>query len=175
MMANNTVDVEIYGYDIDKTTILANNLSEKIKNINGARDIEINREKEKPELRVELDRDKMSTVGLNTAMVSTALYNRIAGMKATKFREEGDEYDVVIRFKEEYRSSISDIEHIALQTTTGKMVRLGEIARVNEYWAPPNIERKRRERMVTVSVKPYKISLGELATEIKTEISKTPW
>lgn len=172
-LANNAVDVEIYGFDINKTTLLANDLSEKIKGIEGARDLKISREKEKPELRVELDRDKMSVVGLNTAMVSTALYNRIAGMTATKFREEGEEYDVVIRFKEEYRKSITDIEQIALQTTTGKMVRLGEIAKVNEYWAPPNIERKRRERIVTISVTPYKTSLGELASSIKSVISKT--
>jgi len=172
MMGENTVDVEIYGYDIDQTTILANQISDKIKTIEGARDIQISREKEKPELRVELDREKMSAVGLNTAMVSTALYNRVAGLKASKYREEGEEYDILIRFTEEYRNSITDLENISLQTATGSTVKLGEIGEIKEYWSPPNIERKRRERVVTISSTPYKTSLGELAANIKQEIDK---
>jgi len=171
-MGGNTVDVEIYGYDIDQTTILANQISEKIKTIEGARDIQISREKEKPELRVELDREKMSAVGLNTAMVSTALYNRVAGLTASKYREDGEEYDIVIRFTEEFRNSISDLENISLQTATGTMVKLGEIGEIKEYWSPPNIERKRRERVVTISSTPYKTSLGELAANIEQEINK---
>jgi HAE1 family hydrophobic/amphiphilic exporter-1 len=173
MSGGNTVDVEIFGYNIDKTTRLANELSEKIKEIKGARDIEISREKAKPELRIEMDRDKLASLGLNTATVSNALYNRIEGMTATQFREAGEEYDVIVRFKKEYRNSISDIKNIAIRTPAGRFTRLGEIASVNEYWSPPNIDRKRRERIVTVSVTPYKTSLGELANGIKAEIEKT--
>ena len=172
-MAGNTVDLEIYGFDIQNSTLLANELAKKIENIEGARDIKISREKEKPELRVELDREKMTSVGLSTAMVSTAMYNRVAGMVASKFREEGDEYDILIRFGEEFRSSVTDIENIALQTTTGQTVHLGDVGKVKEYWAPPNIERKRRERIVTVSVTPYKVSLGEMANRIKKIVDKT--
>lgn len=170
-MGGTTVDVMLYGYDLEKTTKLANELAVKIGTVEGARDIKISREKAKPELRVELDRRKMAAVGLNTAMVSSALYNRIAGLRATQFREGGDEYDVVIRFKEDFRNSISDIENISLQTNSGNMVKLGEIGVINEYWSPPNIERKRRERVVTVSVTPYKTSLGELAEGIGQNIS----
>ncbi|MBN2166974.1 MAG: efflux RND transporter permease subunit [Marinilabiliaceae bacterium] len=171
-MTSNTVDVEIFGYDIDKTTYLANELSDKIKQIEGARNVEISREESKPELRIELDREKMASVGMNTASVATAMYNRVAGLTATKFREEGEEYDVVIRFKEEFRQSITDIENTALFTPTGKIIRLGEIGVVKEYWTPPNIEHKRRERLVTISVTPYKTSLGELANSIQLVIDK---
>ena len=171
-MGGNTVDVEIYGYDIDQTTILANEISGRIENITGARDIQISREKAKPELQVELDREKMAAVGLNTAMVSTSLYNRIAGLTATRYREAGEEYNVVVRFKEKYRNSISDIENISLQTSSGQMVKLGEIGQVKEYWSPPNIEHQQRERVVTVTAKPYRTSLGELAENIQSEIDE---
>ncbi len=170
-MATSNIDVEIYGYDIDQTTLLANDLADKFETIPGARDITISREKARPELRVELDREKMAAVGLNTAMVSVALFNRVAGLIPTKFREDGDEYDIRVRFKEDYRSSISDIQNITLKTFTGEMVKLGEVGKVVEYWSPPNIERKRRERMVKVTVSPYNTSLGELAKEIQSEIN----
>ncbi len=169
-MGSTTVDVSIYGHDINQTTLLANKLAEKIKKVEGARDVKISREKAKPELRVELDREKMAALGLNTATVSNALYNRVAGMTATRLRESGEEYNVKIRFKKEYRKSITDIENIALQTPTGKTVRLGEVGQVKEYWSPPNIERKRRERIVTISVTPYKVALGDLAANIENVI-----
>ncbi len=165
-LGGNTVDVTIYGYDLDQTTLIANNIHDQIKNIDGATNLKISRGKAKPELRVELDREKMAAVGLNTAMVSTALYNRVTGMTATKYRESGDEYNIRIRFKKEFRNSISDIENIALQTVTGKTVRLGDVGSVEEYFSPPNIGHKRRERIVTVSVTPYKVAMGTLAEEI---------
>jgi len=172
-MGGNNIDVEIYGYDIGETTILANELSEKIGKIKGATNINISRDKPKPELRVILDQDKMSQNGLNTAMVSSILRNRVVGLTATKFREAGEEYDMVIRFKEEYRSSIHHIENIIITNPLGYKVRLGDIGRIEEFWSPPNIDRKRRERVVTISVTPYKIPLGTLAKEIRNEINKT--
>lgn len=171
LMGGNNVDVEIYGYDIDKTSELANRLADSIRLIEGAREVTISREDEKPELRMDLDREKLAANGLNTAMVSTALYNRVEGLTATRFRESGDEYDVVIRFKKEFRNSISDIENIAIQNPSGMTIRLGELGDVREYYAPPNIEHKNRERVVRVSVTPYNTTLGELAAEIKDKIA----
>lgn len=172
-MGGNTVDVEIYGHDLDETTILANELASRIKGLEGARDVAISRKRAKPELRVELDREKIIKHHLNTAMVASALRNRIDGMTATKYREAGEEYDVTIRFKEEYRNSISDIENIAIQNQRGEMIRVGEIGEVVEFFAPPNIERRNKERVVTIATKPYNTSLGELADKIKQVIDET--
>jgi HAE1 family hydrophobic/amphiphilic exporter-1 len=169
-MSGNTVDVEIYGYDLEKTTRLAHEVADVVEEIPGARNVQISREEAKPELRIELDREKMASAGLNTAMVSSAIYNRVAGMIATLFREEGEEYNIVVRFAKEYRNSISDIENIALQTASGSTVRLGDVGEVAEYWSPPNIERKRRERMVRVSATPYKTSMGGLAMQMEAAV-----
>lgn len=168
----NTVDIEIFGYDIEKTTRLANRLADSVRTIEGAREVTISREDEKPELRLELDREKLAANGLNTSMVSTALYNRIEGMTATRFREAGEEYDVVVRFREEYRNSLSDLKNIAIQTPLGGFVRLEELGDIVEYYSPPNIEHKRRERIVRVSATPYKVPLGELAISIQDKIDK---
>lgn len=171
MAGGNNVDVEIYGYDIETTTRLANQLSDSIATIADAREIKISREKEKPELRMELDRERLALNGLNTVMVSQALYNRVEGYIATRYRESGEEYDIVLRFKKEFRNSITDIENIVVQNQFGKMVKIKELGEVREYYTPPNIERKRRERIVTVSATPYKTSLGQLAEEIKKKIA----
>ncbi len=163
----NNVAVEIYGYDFDETSKVANDIADGIRKIPGARDVQISRDEEKPELKVVFDREKLAQHGLNTAMVSMAVRNRMDGMVATKFREGGDEYDVIVRFDEQYRNSISDIENIILMNSQGQQVRLKEVGQVVEHWSPPNIEHKRRERVVTVTATPYKVALGDLANAIK--------
>ncbi len=170
---SSTVDVEVYGYNIAETNIVAEELASKIRKIRGAKDITISRDKSKPELQIILDQSKMSASGLNTAMVSSAVRNRVAGLTATRLRQSGDEFDVIVRFKESARSTLTDIENIGITNPRGQLIRLGEIAQIKEYWAPPIIERKRRERIVTVSFTPYKRSLTDLQTEVQKAINST--
>ncbi|MBN2778388.1 MAG: efflux RND transporter permease subunit [Bacteroidales bacterium] len=173
MGGDNTVSVEIFGYDFDATNQVAAEIAAQIKEIESARDVQISRDEMKPELELVLDRDKLAMYGLNTATVSLALRNRVTGLTATKFREDGDEYDIVIRFSEEYRNSVSDIENITVMNQQGVKVRLGDIGYVAETWLPPNIDHKRRERIVTVTATPYNASLGDLAKEIQAVVNKT--
>jgi len=170
---SNTVDVEVYGYNISQTNIVAEELAEKIRKIEGAKDVTISRDKSKPELQIILDQNKMITSGLNTAMVASAVKNRVEGMTATRLRQSGDEYDVVVRFKESARSTLTDIENIGITNPVGNIIRLGEIAAIKEFWSPPSIQRKRRERIVNVSFTPYKRSLTELQKEVQKAIDET--
>jgi HAE1 family hydrophobic/amphiphilic exporter-1 len=167
------VDVEIYGYNISETNIVAEELATKIKKIQGAKDVKISRAKSKPELQIIFDQNKMSSNGLNTAMVATAVKNRVDGMTATRLRQFGDEYDVVVRFKKSARSTLTDIENIGITNPMGQIIRLGEIAQVKEFWSPPTIERKRKERIVRVSFTPYKRSLTDIQIDVQKAIDET--
>ncbi len=168
-----TVDVEVYGYNIAETNIVAEELAGKIRKIQGAKDVTVSRAKSKPELQIIFDQNKMITNGLNTAMVSSVVKNRVDGLTATKLRQFGDEYDVVVRFKKNARSTLTDIENIGITNPMGQIIRLGEIAQVKEYWSPPSIERKRKERIVRVSFTPYQRSLTDLQTDVQKAIDKT--
>jgi len=167
------VGVEIYGYDISQTNVVAEELAEKIKKMEGAKDVTISRDKSKPELQIVLDQNKMSSNGLNTALVAAAVRNRVAGMTATRLRQAGDEFDIVVRYKRSSTSTLTDIENIGISNLAGKTIRLGEIAQIKEYWAPPSIQHKRKERIVTVSFTPYKRSLTELQVEIQKAIDES--
>ena len=164
-----TVNVEIYGYDFDATNIVANEVSEAIRaRVPGARDIKIGRDKDRPELNVVVDKEKVSSLGLSSSAVSTYIRNRVSGLTVGYLKEDGDEYPIVLRLKEENRNSLSDIMDLTIPTPTGARVKLGEVATVEEYFAPPKIDRKSRQRYVSVSVTPYKVSLGDLAAQITT-------
>ncbi|MDD4644790.1 MAG: efflux RND transporter permease subunit [Bacteroidales bacterium] len=166
--SSSTVDVEIYGYDFDQTSILAEKVKQTIKdNVPGARDITISREEDRAELKVVVDKEKLARHGLSSATVSTYVRNRINGMAAGFLKEEGDEYDIVVRIKESNRNSISAIKDLSIPVPTGGSVKLSEVASVQEYWTPQAIERKSRQRVVTVKVTPYKTSLGQLAVSVE--------
>ncbi len=170
MGAGAPIQVEIYGDDFDVTNRIANDLAERMEEIRGLRDIDISRGEDRPELRIVPDQEKMASFGLNNATLSNVVRNRIDGMTATLFREAGEEYDVVVRNKEPFRESISDIENIVVQNPAGQNVRLKEVASIEEHFSPPNIERKNRIRYLTISASLYQRSLGDATSDIRREI-----
>ncbi len=173
MTTSNTVDVEIFGYDISTTTALANDIKKRLEKVDGAGDIQISRDKEKPQLQVVFDREKLAQYGLTTASASMAVRNRVSGLIASQFREDGDEYDIVVRYEEEGRNTIADLENISLMTPMGTFVKVSEVGRVEEYWAPPSIDRKTKQRTVTISVTPIKgKSLSEIAMAVQAELDQ---
>ncbi len=157
-MSTNTVEVNIFGYDLDATSLYATELKEKLNDVKGITNIKISRDKDKPELQIVLDREKLATLGLNTTTVSSYIRNMVSGSTASLFKEDGDEYDIIVRLKEEYRNSISNIEDLMISTPSGEKVRLKEIGSIVEYWSPPSIERKDKQRFVTVEVTPKNAS-----------------
>ena len=172
-MGGNSVSIEIYGYDFDKTMNSAINLKHAIeKNVEGARDVKIDRKEDRAELQIIFDKEKLARHGLNSTTVAANVRYRIYGMTAGFFKEDGEEYDIIVRLKEEYRSSISDIENLSFMTATGQQIKLKELAEIKEYWCPPEITRKNRQRVVTISVTPYKTPLNVLAENIQKEIDK---
>ena len=169
----NNVAVEIYGYDFNKTNLLAEEFKNKFKEIPGARDINIDREEDRAELQIIFDKEKLARHGLSTSAVSMYVRNRVNGFTAGYLKEDGEEYDIIVRLAEKHRDSMTDIEDFTLVDAMGQRVKLRELAEVEEYWCPPEIKRKSRQRIVTVSVTPEGVSLGELATSIQAVIDQT--
>ena len=169
----NNVAVEIYGYDFNKTNLLAEELKNKFKAIPGARDIDIDREEDRAELQIIFDKEKLARHGLSTSAVSMYVRNRVNGFTAGYLKEDGEEYDIIVRLAEKHRDSMTDIEDFTLVDAMGQRVKLRELAEVEEYWCPPEIKRKSRQRIVTVSVTPEGVSLGELAMSIQAVIDQT--
>ena len=137
-------------------------------NVPGARNVRISRDKDRPELNVVIDKEKVSSLGLSSSTVSTYIRNRVSGLTVGYLKEDGDEYPIVLRLQEENRNSLSDIMDLTIPTPAGGRVKLGEVATVEEYFAPPKIDRKSRQRYISISVTPYKVSLGDLAAQITT-------
>ena len=173
MGGQNSLSVEIYGYDFDITTNFTQQLKKRVEqNVPGARDTKVSRDEDRAELKITFDKQKLALHGLNGSTVALYVRNRVNGMSAGFLKEDGEEYNIVVRLREEYRSSISDIEQLSIPTPTGKIIKLEELAKVEEYWCPPTIERKNRQRYLTLTVMPFNTSLQELAQSVQHELDQ---
>lgn len=120
-------------------------------NIEGCTEVSISRDEYTPEYQVVFDREKLAMNGLNVATAATYLRNRVNGSVASYYREDGEEYDILVRYARKYRESLEDIENITIYSSSGKGIKVRDLGKVIETQTPPTIERKDRSRYITIS------------------------
>ncbi len=175
MSGSSTVDIKVFGYDMDTSNEVAHDLMDKLAAIPGTRDVQLSRDELRPEYNVVFDRDRLSYYGMNSATASQAVRNRIDGLVASKYREDGDEYDIVVRYGEPYRTSVDDIENITLYNAQGRPVKLKEVGSVVEEFAAPMIERENRQRVISVkSSLGAGVALGEVVAQAQQLVDDYP-
>ena len=172
MGGQSSLDFEIYGYDFEETDSVASTLRQILLGIEGTADVRISRSDYQPEYQVDFDRDKLSMYGLNLQTAAMYLRNRINGATASQYREDGEEYDIKVMYSPEHRTQISDIENILIYTPSGQGIRLKELGTVVERFTPPTIERKDRERLVTVSAVVDGVPMSQVVTAAQAEIDQ---
>ncbi|MBR5594929.1 MAG: efflux RND transporter permease subunit [Alistipes sp.] len=166
-MGASTVNIKVFGHDMDKAMATANELRRKMSGLSTMRDAQLSREDLQPEYNVVFDREKMAYYGLNPSTAAQFVRNRIYGYACTKYREDGDEYDIVVRYDEPFRESLESVENITLYSSTGQPIKLKDVARVEESFSSPTIERENRQRIVTVKGSVgANIALGEALAEV---------
>ena len=162
----NTVDIEIMGHDFNTTTNLAQTIAQQAHQIPGAEDIKISRDEDKAESQIALNPDKLARHALTTSQVGSFLRNNIYGFRNSKYKEDGEEYDIIVRLEEKYRSSLTSVENMLITDGYGQKVRLKELGEIKEYFSPPNIERKSKQRLLKVSITPAAgVPMGEIALQ----------
>ena len=145
-----------------------------IERIPGVTDIDISRKEKKPELKVTIDRQKASRLGLDVRTIGKTLETFFAGTTATRYREAGNEYDVEVRLRPEDRTKPEDLRDIFVTTPTGEQIGLANIATIKEGVGLTKIERKDQQRYVTVSADISGRDLGSVVADAKRAIEKIP-
>ena len=166
------VEIEVFGEDFNTTSQFAQELEQRMQGIPGVRDIFISRGDERPELRIVPDQEKMAMLGVTTSMAAQAIRNKVEGMIATRFREGGEEYNVVVRAQEDFRNTIADVENISVMSRNGRLVRIKEFAAIEEFYSPPNIERKNRQRYLRITSDLFGRSLGDVTADIQAQLDQ---
>jgi HAE1 family hydrophobic/amphiphilic exporter-1 len=170
-MGGKAVQIEIVGNSFEDTDIVAQKIKGMLESITGAVDVSVSRELRRPELKIEINREKAASLGLSMNIIANSLNTYIQGSTATKYREKGETYDIYVRLMEASRQKIEDIENLSLLSpSTKSMVRLSNIARIREAVGPLAVERQNRERIVKVECNTYKRSSGKVVEDIKNKL-----
>ena len=173
MSAQASADFEVYGYDMTMTDSVAARLKRELLKVKGVTEVNISRSDYQPEYQVDFDREKLAMHGLNLSTAGNYLRNRVNGAVASKYREDGDEYDIKVRYAPEFRESVEDLENILIYNNEGKGIRIRDLGKVVERMTPPTIERKDRERVITVSAVAGKgAALSDLVAAARNELKQ---
>lgn len=164
------IAIDIYGYDLQETTALANRIKSITEETAGSRDVRISQDLGQPELALKIDRVKASSLGISMKTLATSLSTLFQGGESTQYREDDDEYAVLLRLQSSSRQSIEDIKGAEIELPTGGRVRIDSFAEVEEISGPVSIRRKNQERIVTVEFDVIDRPQGDVVADIRKRV-----
>ncbi len=172
MFGEGDIVVEIFGHDLDRSKRIATEIQKLIEKVEGTSQVEMSLEESMPELQIQLDRNRLSDLGLSAAQVSQTVSSSVLGSIATIYREGGDEYDIRVQLDQKYRNNKKDLENLLIVAPTGARVPLRAIADVVNSRAPVEITREDQERVVKVSMMVFGRDLSSVTNDVRNELKK---
>ncbi len=168
------IDVEIRGFDLDAGAALSKQIAGIVRSTPGATDVQVSREDNLPELQVKIDRDRAGILGINVAQISNSINTCINGAVASLYTDpvNGNQYNILVRFGEPYRSDIEDLKRVVLTTSGGQPVQLGNIATIIKAASPVQIDRKYQQRLIEVTANTSGRDLGSIAKDIQAKLDQ---
>jgi HAE1 family hydrophobic/amphiphilic exporter-1 len=165
------VEIKIFGKDLMKLREIADAMVAQIREVPGLRDVAHTLSLSKPEYHLRIDRDKAARFGLTVNQVSTAVQASTLGQVATRYREGGEEFDIRVRFKEEFRDTIERVRDIPILTPAGKTIYLDQVATLEPGLGPIQIARDNQARRVSVTGNIAGRDLGSVVKDVKQRIN----
>ncbi len=164
--------VEVTGYDLNLTSKVAEQIKSELEQIPGAKDVQIGRSGLTPEIRIEVDKQKSASLGLNTSIIAATVRSSIYGLKATTYKELGDEYDITIQPGADLRNSISYLEEIPIRSLSGNIVKIKDVAKIYDTYSPIEIQHRDRQRIIPVGANVEGRALGDVVKDLQERLKK---
>jgi HAE1 family hydrophobic/amphiphilic exporter-1 len=176
MIESEEAPIEIFLSSDDNDILLseARRLKNYMEGVKGAKDAYISTDDVTPEIRIELDRNKMGQLGLPIAVVGMQLQNALSGNDDVKYDDNGQEYGIRVMVDRYDRKNLEDLSSMAFSTNDGKMVRLQEFAKVSMENGNGSLERKNRANNTTLRCWVLGRASGNVAQDIETYLKKNP-
>ncbi|MBQ7709354.1 MAG: efflux RND transporter permease subunit [Bacteroidales bacterium] len=145
------VILEIYGYDFEETEQAAKVYREKMMASGKFTQVILGRDDYTPEYEVDFDREKLALNGLTSTTAAAAVSAAMSGSVSSFYREDGEEYNIRVRYAPEFRQSMDDIANIIVYNAAGQGIKVRDLGRIVEAKVPPTIQRKNRERYISAT------------------------
>ena len=162
------VQMDLRGTDLDRLESLCASVMGRMRASGGYVDLDTSYEKGKPEVNIYVKRDRAADLGVNPLAVASTVKALIGGDDVSKFRAEGDRYDVSVRLLEPFRNRPESIQLLTVRSTNGALINLQNVASVREEAGPVQIDRYNRARKITIlaNLERDKKVLGEAIMEM---------
>jgi HAE1 family hydrophobic/amphiphilic exporter-1 len=168
MMGNKKpIEIKILGNNLTVLNDTANRIEAQLDAQPYLNNVTSTVDRGKLELHIKIDRDKAQMLGLNTGMIAMAVRQSIYGTEAGDFTEDGEEYEINVRYDTAHRSDIARLNDIALTTLTGQSVTLGSVAQIVRDRGPLSIRHEAQQRVVTITAELNNISLGAAEHQVR--------
>jgi HAE1 family hydrophobic/amphiphilic exporter-1 len=176
MVESEEAPIEIFLSSDDSELLIkeARRLKKAIKEMKGAKDPTISTDDITPEVRIELDREKMGQLGLPIAVIGMQLQNALTGNDDAQFDDKGQEYDIRVMVDKFDRKDADDIRSMSFSTNDGRQVRLSEFADVTVENGNGSLERKNRISNTTIRSYVLGTAAGNISAEIEKYLEKNP-
>lgn len=174
------ITYSIRGEDLNKLKPLADKVEKILRSADGAVDVDNSLETSKPEVRIQLDREKANDVAVNPYQIASGVRAMVDGYIATQYQVGDEQIDVRVKLRKEDRQDMSNIAALTMLSgkknpdQTNVLVRLGDIATVQKGEGPSQINRYQRQKEIRVDAGLSGKVLGEVINEVKGDIAKIP-
>jgi hydrophobic/amphiphilic exporter-1 (mainly G- bacteria), HAE1 family len=168
------IELFISGDNMTEVMTQARRLKAKILTIDGAKDPKISTDDLAPEVRIDLDREKMGQLGISVQVLAGFLNNSLAGNDNSKFNVKGTEFDIRVMLDQTDRGSVTDVQNITFPDNKGRMIPLKDFANVYVDNANGSLERKNRRSSTTLRAYVLGTAPGTVAAEIEKYLEKNP-
>jgi HAE1 family hydrophobic/amphiphilic exporter-1 len=168
------VQVEVRGYEMDIAQSLAQQVQRVVENTRGVTDVRISRREGTPEQHFIIDRQKASEMKLSVNQVATFIQTVLMGTQASLFREGGREYRILVKVKDSERMDVGDLLDLTVTNSDGEQISLRNVINTQAMRGPQQIERRDRQRIITVSAELAGRDLGSVISDVRQGLKSVP-
>ena len=168
------LQIEVRGYDMKVAQSLAEQVRNVVKNIRGVTDVRVSRREGTPERHLVVDRQKASDMRLSVNQIGNFIMTILSGSQASYYREGGREYRILVRVKDSEKLDLNEILDLTITNAIGEQVSLRNVIEVREERGPQQIERRDRERVITVSGEIAGRDLGSVIRDARRALRSIP-
>ncbi|NID14519.1 efflux RND transporter permease subunit [Luteibacter yeojuensis] len=147
-----TLALKLYGNDLAELDRLSTKIKDTLAHVPGVADLALEANTGKPQIRIEVDRDALARYGLNAEDVLTVVRNGIGGEPVSTVLDGVKRFDMTVRLDDASKASLQDVRRIPINTPSGALVQLSQVAKVTTAEGYAFIRRERLQRYAVIQM-----------------------
>ena len=171
--SSSPIEIKVFGKDLDKLKSISDKIAQEIKDVPGVRDADTTLSEGKPELIINIDRERAAHFNLTIGQIASAIKDSMQGTVATQFRQGGEETDIRVRYDEAYRNDIEGIKNFSINTPAGSRILLQQVAQISHGEGPIKINREDQLRVASVTANVVDRDIGGVMSDIRKKTDET--